>query len=116
MRFWTIAGVDVRLLVNAVKVPKHLNSGSRSQTHVCLFAALLGLLESTAALTAAPRDAAVAASVNDPWERENRRNYAIEGTLDRHVIGPAARFYHKVTPGLIGVGIQNVSSTYRSRL
>ena len=52
--------------------------------------------------------AAVPSSPGDPWERMNRRNYAIEGALDRHAIGPAARFYHKVTPGPIGRGIHNV--------
>lgn len=31
------------------------------------------------------------------WERQDRRDYAIEGALDRHVTGPVTGFYHKVT-------------------
>ena len=62
----------------------------------------------TACVTAATRAPVVASAPVDPWERQNRRNYAIEGVLDRRVIGPASRLYHKLTPGLIGRGIHNV--------
>ncbi|HEX3843654.1 MAG TPA: VacJ family lipoprotein [Steroidobacteraceae bacterium] len=66
------------------------------------------LLDGIAPVLAASHDTPVASAPGDPWERQNRRDYAIEGALDRHVIGPAARFYHKVTPGPIGRGIHNV--------
>ena len=66
------------------------------------------LFDVTACATTAPRDPVVASAPADPWERQNRRNYAIEGVLDRRVIGPASRLYHKLTPGLIGRGIHNV--------
>jgi phospholipid-binding lipoprotein MlaA len=56
----------------------------------------------------ASRDPAVASAPDDPWERQNRKNYAIEGVLDRRLIGPASRLYHKLTPGPIGRGIHNV--------
>ena len=62
----------------------------------------------TACVTTATRDPVVASAPVDPWERQNRRNYAIEGVLDRRVIGPASRLYHKLTPGPIGPGIHNV--------
>lgn len=68
------------------------------------------LLDGVAPVLAASHDTPVASAPGDPWERQSRRDYAIEGALDRHVIGPVARFYHKVTPGPIGRGIQNVLS------
>jgi ABC-type transporter lipoprotein component MlaA len=49
---------------------------------------------SDSAWVAAP----VASAPGDPSERQNRRDYAIEGALDRHVIGPLARFYHGAPP------------------
>lgn len=77
----------------------------------CIFSAIVlaaTLLDGIAPVLAASRDTPVASAPGDPWERLNRRDYAIEGALDRHVIGPAARFYHKVTPGPIGRSIHNV--------
>jgi phospholipid-binding lipoprotein MlaA len=53
--------------------------------------------------------AAVAAPTRgDPWERLNRINYAIEGSLDRHLIGPVALLFHTLTPGPIGRGLHNM--------
>jgi len=66
------------------------------------------LLDATACAMAASRDPVVASAPDDPWERQNRKNYAIEGVLDRRLIGPASRLYHKLTPGPIGRGIHNV--------
>jgi phospholipid-binding lipoprotein MlaA len=80
-------------------------------SRACLFSAVVlatTLFDGITPVLAASRDAPVASAPEDPWERPNRRSYAIEGALDRHVIGPAARFYHKVTPGPIGRGIHNV--------
>lgn len=44
----------------------------------------------------------------DPWERVNRRGYAIEGRLDHFLIHPLSRVYRFLTPGPIGRGIHNV--------
>jgi phospholipid-binding lipoprotein MlaA len=98
------------LLPKAVKLPRHFRFGNRSQAPGCIFVAMLGtaLFGVTACVTAATRAPVVASAPVDPWERQNRRNYAIEGVLDRRVIGPASRLYHKLTPGLIGRGIHNV--------
>lgn len=80
-------------------------------SRACIFfAAVLAttLFDGIAPVIAATREPAGASAPDDPWERRNRRNYAIEGVLDRHVIGPAARVYHKLTPDPIGRGIHNV--------
>lgn len=69
------------------------------RSRVCIFFAVVlatTLLDGIAPVLAASPDTRVASAPGDPWERLNRRDYAIEGALDRHVIGPAARFYHKV--------------------
>ena len=50
---------------------------------------------------------AAAPAVDDPFERANRRNYAFNEKLDRRVIGPLARFYGRITPGVIGRGLHN---------
>jgi phospholipid-binding lipoprotein MlaA len=102
--------LSAALLTNAVKVSSHLRFGNRLQARGCIFVAMLAtaLLGVTACVTTATRDPVVASAAVDPWERQNRRNYAIEDVLDRRVIGPAARLYHKLTPGLIGLGIHNV--------
>ena len=68
----------------------------------------MSLFDGTTPAVAATSEPVVASVPEDPWERLNRRSYAIEGALDRHVIGPAARLYHKLTPGPIGRGIHNV--------
>lgn len=57
-----------------------------------------------AAASAAPRPANTAA---DPWERLNRRGYAINQFLDRVLIRPAAMLYRALTPGPIGKGLHN---------
>ena len=110
VRGWTILSLSAALLTKAVKLPRHLRCGNRSPARGCIFVAMLGtaLFGVTACVTAATRAPVVASSPADPWERQNRRNYAIEGVLDRRVIGPASRLYHKLTPGLIGRGIHNV--------
>ncbi len=73
-------------------------------------AALLGAMvvggASEAQSAPAPAPAATHAP-GDPWERLNRFNYAVEGVLDRDLIGPLARLYKAITPGPIGRGIHN---------
>jgi phospholipid-binding lipoprotein MlaA len=55
-----------------------------------------------------PPAAAAPRTPGDPWEHLNRINYAIEGALDKHLIGPIAKLYAAITPGPIGRGIHNV--------
>jgi phospholipid-binding lipoprotein MlaA len=77
-------------------------------------AGLMGLLiiaqapAAWAADVAAPPATAVAApSPDDPFERENRRNYAFNEKLDKQIIAPLARIYSRLTPGFIGRGLHN---------
>jgi phospholipid-binding lipoprotein MlaA len=48
------------------------------------------------------------ATPGDPWEKMNRRGFAIHQTLDRILIGPIAAIYHALTPGPIGRGLHNM--------
>jgi phospholipid-binding lipoprotein MlaA len=43
----------------------------------------------------------------DPFERINRKTYAFNSALDRSVLRPTARAYHKVTPNFIETGVSN---------
>lgn len=43
----------------------------------------------------------------DPWERTNRKAYALQERLDRIFIRPIARLFHALAPGPIGKGIHN---------
>lgn len=68
-------------------------------------AALVGAL----VISGAP--AAYAAETHapgDPWEKLNRFGYAVEGALDRVVIGPIAVLFRNIAPGQIGHGIHNL--------
>ena len=49
-----------------------------------------------------------AAGADDPWEPVNRKGYALQRFLDRHLIRPLAKAYRALTPGPIGRGIHNV--------
>ena len=49
----------------------------------------------------------------DPWERFNRRAFAINQALDRVLIRPLALLAHGLTPGPIGMALHNVISTLR---
>jgi phospholipid-binding lipoprotein MlaA len=48
------------------------------------------------------------ATPGDPWEKMNRRGFAIHQVLDRILIGPIAAVYHALTPGPIGRGLHNM--------
>jgi phospholipid-binding lipoprotein MlaA len=84
----------------------------RRNALVALVGAVVVCGASVADAQSAPPPPAPVASANhtpgDPWEHLNRINYAIEGGLDKHVIGPIARLYAAITPGPIGRGIHNV--------
>lgn len=47
----------------------------------------------------------------DPFERFNRRNYAINAALDKALIRPLSIVTHGLTPGPIGKAIHNVLET-----
>jgi phospholipid-binding lipoprotein MlaA len=76
-----------------------------------IFAVILAVT----ALSAAPPPASAASrrptagpAADDPWERLNRRGYAIHQFLDKNLIRPAAMLYRALTPGPIGKGLHNV--------
>jgi phospholipid-binding lipoprotein MlaA len=43
----------------------------------------------------------------DPWENFNRKTFAFNETLDRHVMKPVAQGYEKVVPGFAREGVNN---------
>lgn len=51
--------------------------------------------------------AVLAAPREDPLEKINRVGFAVEGFLDRYLIGPIAHLYRALTPGPIGQGLHN---------
>lgn len=73
--------------------------GEESPLRRSIFAVILA----AATLSAASASAAP----NDPWERLNRRGYAINQFLDKVLIRPAAMLYRALTPGPIGKGLHN---------
>lgn len=50
------------------------------------------------------------ADSNDPWEGFNRKVYAFNDSLDRHVLRPVSEAYDEVTPEPVNRGISNVFS------
>jgi phospholipid-binding lipoprotein MlaA len=63
---------------------------------------------------AAPRggaDPGAGSAPVDPWEPLNRKGYAVQGGLDRHLIKPLSQVYTTLTPGPIGRSIHNVLIT-----
>ena len=76
-----------------------------------IFAAAAVLVVTAATpLAAAPLRATPvrAEGVNDPFEKLNRAGFAIEGVLERWVVGPLSHIYRALTPGPIGQGIHNL--------
>jgi phospholipid-binding lipoprotein MlaA len=66
---------------------------------------LLTLVGFGAALAAAD---ARAQTPDDPYEHMNRRFYASAMHVDQRYFRPVVRFYHALTPGLIGRAIHNI--------
>jgi phospholipid-binding lipoprotein MlaA len=68
-----------------------------------LLLALLALacLAGCATTQSAKRDA------RDPFERVNRKTYAFNNAVDRAVLRPVARGYHRATPDIIEKGVSN---------
>jgi phospholipid-binding lipoprotein MlaA len=58
-----------------------------------------------AILAAAP---ALAHAPGDPFEKFNRKGFAIQEGLDRYFIGPVGFIYKKLTPGPIGKAIHHI--------
>lgn len=52
--------------------------------------------------------AASAPEPSDPWQPFNRKNYAIQESLEHAVIRPTVKVYRTLTPGPIGAGIHNM--------
>lgn len=51
---------------------------------------------------------AEAATPGDPFERVNRKGFAIQEVLDRYFVGPAGGLYRMLTPGPIGKAIHHI--------
>jgi phospholipid-binding lipoprotein MlaA len=64
-----------------------------------------GMASTIAILNAAP---ALAHAPGDPFEKLNRRGFAIQEGLDRYVVGPLGFIYQKLTPGPIGKAIHHI--------
>lgn len=64
-----------------------------------------GMASTIVILAAAP---AWAHAPGDPFEKFNRKGFAIQETLDRYVIGPLGFIFKKLTPGPIGKAIHHV--------
>src|SRR3990167_8591438 len=49
----------------------------------------------------------------DPWQRFNRRSYAVGGFIDRVLVKPVARTYRRFTPAPLRRGLGNVINNLR---
>ena len=83
------------------------NSSSLNRLTSC-GTAIRGVLLTLAACAFFSSTVMAAAVPGDPWERANRKGYAVQDFLDRHIIHPLSKVYRALTPGPIGEGIHNV--------
>lgn len=67
------------------------------------------LMAATVAITGLSAGPSLAQSrdPSDPWERVNRRFFAVQQGLDRKIFGPLARGYGGIVPGFVRKGIGN---------
>jgi len=65
----------------------------------------VGMASTIAILVVSP---AWAHAPGDPYERFNRKGFAVQETLDRYVVGPLGFVFRKLTPGPIGKAIHHV--------
>lgn len=65
-------------------------------------------LASLTIVCAGPAAHAQSTSPDDPWERSNRKNFAVFEVFDRILVRPIAAIYRALTPGPIGRGIHNM--------
>src|ERR1700685_2608545 len=93
-----------------VKLLQHLRIRWHTQICACILTASLDASPCHGAAPATPANHRAERTVvrGDPWQRLNRKNYAVEGALDRHVIRPLSWVYRKLTPRPIGRGIHNI--------
>lgn len=56
---------------------------------------------------------ASAKAPGDPWQKYNRRSYAIGGFIDRVLVKPVARTYRRFTPAPLRRGLGNVINNLR---
>jgi phospholipid-binding lipoprotein MlaA len=68
-----------------------------------LFAAAMASAVATVAV-----QPAWAQTPDDPFEKYNRKGFAIQERLDRYVVGPLGYVYRKLTPGPIGKAIHHI--------
>jgi phospholipid-binding lipoprotein MlaA len=52
----------------------------------------------------------------DPWEKTNRRIFALNNGIDRYALRPAANVYRAVVPKPARTGIHNALSNYNEPL
>lgn len=69
--------------------------------------ALAAGLGPAVAQTVPPAAARSTTADADPWERWNRRVFAFNDVLDRHVMQPVAEGYRAVVPSLVRTGVGN---------
>lgn len=77
-------------------------------------AALLLLLSVTACAT--PRAGDYDRAALDPWEKTNRRIFALNNGIDRYALRPAANVYRTVLPKPARTGVHNALSNYNEPL
>ena len=64
---------------------------------------LITIVHAAGSVQASPR----LATKGDPWERVNRRGYAINQVLDKVLIRPLALFARALTPGILGRAVHH---------
>lgn len=83
----------------------------RPRRPVLLLLPLLGL-----AACATPRAGDLDQAALDPWEKTNRRIFALNNGIDRYALRPAANVYRAVVPRPARNGIHNALSNYNEPL
>jgi phospholipid-binding lipoprotein MlaA len=84
---------------------------SRRRLRPLLLLPLLGL-----AACATPRAGDLDQAALDPWEKTNRRIFALNNGIDRYALRPAADVYRAVVPRPARTGIHNALSNYNEPL
>jgi phospholipid-binding lipoprotein MlaA len=90
-----------------LSVPRRAKRGAFLLTGYLGLALLVGAPITSATQVTANGAEAPASHNVDPWQRENRAGYAMQGKLNHYLIRPLSRVYRWLTPGLIGRGIHN---------
>ena len=66
-----------------------------------------GVAVLSVAACATPHPGSIAQAERDPWEKTNRKVYALNRGLDRYALKPASNAYRAVVPGAARRGISN---------